>query len=672
MAKLLAALLSALYFTVESISRLIVAVFTALPLPHHKTSPRSSLTAENEPGIHTRRASDNTLPYIVLPENLFEMLQHGHELSGNGPCLGYRSSRKSKYQWLAYQDLIDRSVNFGAGLMTLGGKSGCEYLIGIFAKSSVEWTVAEYGCYAYGMATAPLYDSLGPEACQQTVKNCEIEIMVCGDDEQVHTLLDGDNFPNRLHTVITVEQLSGNRVAEIEKLGLKVLTIAQVEEIGKVNPRPLALAPTDSLASLIFTSGTTGPPKGAMLSHAHFLLELKSFMQSTNPIRLTTDDTALAIFPLAHILGRVLNMVVLVHGGKVAFMSGDINGMLSDAQELKPTFFVFVPRLMNRLYDQIHVDMKSSWFGRLVGPIAYAAKFRDMKRGIFTNQSIWDKLIFRKYQKLLGGRLRMGMIGSAAADGNILNFTRAALGCYIFEMYGQTEAGGAITSTRYGDCTTGHVGIPFVDVEIKLVDVPEMGYFAKEQRGEICSRSNFMMKGYYKMPGKTAEALDEDGWLHTGDIGMWTEEGKLKVFDRKKHIFKLSQGEYLAPERLENIFSRSDYHTNIFIDGDSKYPYCVALVYPNYEALGVSREKATRLANGRRSAHEDFIREKILEDLVRFGKEAKLKSYEIPKKISILEEPFSLENNCLTPSQKTRREVVRTLYRDQINKMYAD
>jgi len=151
----------------------------------------------------------------------------------------------------------------------------------------------------------------------------------------------------------------------------------------------------------------------------------------------------------------------------------------------------------------------------------------------------------------------------------------------------------------------------------------------------------------------------------------FNQDGKLKVFDRKKHIFKLSQGEYLAPERLESVFSRSNFITNIFVDGDSKYPYPVALVYPHYEALEISPSQITH-KNGVRSSHEAYVREQIMEDLVRLGKEAKLMSYEIPKKISILEESFSEENNCLTPSQKTKREVVRTLHRDRIRGLYED
>jgi len=205
------------------------------------------------------------------------------------------------------------------------------------------------------------------------------------------------------------------------------------------------------------------------------------------------------------------------------------------------------------------------------------------------------------------------------------------------------------------------------------VDVPEMGYYAKNHCGEICSRSPFTMNGYYRMPDKTKETLDEEGWLHTGDIGMWTEEGKLKIFDRKKHIFKLSQGEYLAPERLEGVFGRSSLITNVFVDGDSKYPFPVALVYPNYEAFNVSPSQTTQVKyDGRETSHKTYIREKIMEEFTRLAKDSKLKSYEIPKVVAILEEPFSVANNCLTPSQKTKRDVIRVLHRECLRKMYEN
>jgi len=323
---------------------------------------------------------------------------------------------------------------------------------------------------------------------------------------------------------------------------------------------------------------------------------------------------------------------------------------------------------MNRLYDQIRADMEKTFFGRTMGKLGLAAKMRDMKNGIFSKNTVWDSLLFHKYQAMLGGKIRGSMTGSAAIEGNVLNFIRGVFGCYVFEVYGQTEACGPISCTSYGDMTTGHVGIPFVDVEVKLVDVPEMGYFAANHCGEICSRSPFTMRGYYNMPEKTAEAIDDEGWLHTGDIGMWTEEGKLRIFDRKKHIFKLSQGEYLAPERLEGVFGRSSLMTNVFVDGDSKHPYPVALVYPNYEAFQISPSQIPH--DGRESSHKTYVHGKIMEEFVRLAKENKLKSYEIPKKMTILEEPFSVANNCLTPSQKTKRETIRTIHRDCLRKMY--
>ncbi|XP_055355742.1 long-chain-fatty-acid--CoA ligase 1-like [Paramacrobiotus metropolitanus] len=625
---------------------------------------RRKNVSESDGIIHRRRTITNAGEKLrmVFPETLYDVMLFGKQLSDNGPCVGYRPSKDAAYVYLSYEQLLKRSRDFGAGLLTLGGHVGSGSLVGLFAKNCVEWTMVEYGCLAYGMVTAPLYDSLGSESCFQVTEFYEIQVMVCGGDSHIKTLTGNGQLPASLRTIITIDPLPEDRVVEIESLGVKVLTVAAVEEMGRANPRPVSPSKPDDLATLIFTSGTTGMAKGVMLTHREFVACLKSLMTTFMPIRFSPDDTALGFLPLPHIFERIVEKIIHLHGGKVGYLSGDITSLFKDAKDVQPTFFPFAPRLMCRIHDQIETDINRSAWRYFVAKIALAFKKLEMQSGVFRNNSVWDWLLFKRYQAMLGGKIRVGLTGSAATDGEVLNFTRAVFGCYIFEAYGQSEACGPITCTPYGEVSADHVGVPFFNVEVKLVDVPEMGYYASDGKGEICSRSPCNMHGYFKMPEKTAETIDKDGWLHTGDIGMWLPNGNLKIFDRKKHVFKLSQGEYLAPERLESAFNRSSLITNIFIDGDSKYPFCVALVYPNYDALGGPKDNPT----------PEAVKQVIMDELIRIGNESKFKSYEIPKKIFILDEAFSVENGCVTPSQKTQRDGVRTRYRNLIVGLYKE
>ncbi|XP_055355753.1 long-chain-fatty-acid--CoA ligase 1-like [Paramacrobiotus metropolitanus] len=532
----------------------------------------------------------------------------------------------------------------------------------------MEWTLAEYGCLAYGLVTAPLFDSLGYEACAQLIEFCGIEVVVCDGDDHVDALLGHGQLPKTLRTIITVDQLPVERVIDLDNHGVKFFTMDDVEKLGRSNPVPVCPSEPDQLATLLFTSGTTGMAKAVMITHRQFVLFLKSMTQSMLPAKMTPEDSTLGFLPLAHIAERFIEKLIHVHGGKVGYISGDIRNpkvLYADAKEVQPTYFFFVPRIMTRIHNEIQADLNRNIFKRIAAALGILCKTVEMQWGIFRNDSFWDRWLFHKYQAMLGGKVRISQTGSAPTDGKVLNFMRAAFGCYVAENYGQTESCGPFTGTVYGDLAADQVGIPFPDTEIKLVDVPKMGYRAADGKGELCARADFLMKGYFKMEDKTAKTIDQDGWLHTGDIGMWLPDGNLRIFDRKKHVFKLSQGEYLAPERLEGAFSRSDLISNIFIDGDSKYPYCVALIYPKYDAM-----KAGKIKSENKQATE-AVKKQLIDELTRIGHDRHMKSYEIPKKIHILDEGFSMENGCLTPSNKTKREHIRTKFKKEIAQLYA-
>lgn len=215
-------------------------------------------------------------------------------------------------------------------------------------------------------------------------------------------------------------------------------------------------------------------------------------------------------------------------------------------------------------------------FKKILANRAVNAKLANLEKSGSVTHSVYDRLVFNKFRDVVGGRVTKMVTGSAPISKDVLNFLKIAFCCPIYEGYGQTETAAAATITCYGDPETGHVGGPVSSIEIKLVDVPEMNYTSKDvvngkphPRGEICFRGNNVFVGYYNAPEKNAEAFDEDGWLHSGDIGMIYPNGAVKIIDRKKNIFKLAQGEYIAPEKLENVFNKSPIAMQTFIYGDS-------------------------------------------------------------------------------------------------------
>ncbi|XP_031438471.1 long-chain-fatty-acid--CoA ligase 5 [Clupea harengus] len=362
--------------------------------------------------------------------------------------------------------------------------------------------------------------------------------------------------------------------------------------------------------------------------------------------------------------------VVYHVGGRVGFFQGDIKLLPDDMKTLKPTIFPVVPRLLNRVYDKVQSGAQSP-FKKWLLNFAVERKIAEVRRGIVRNDSIWDRLIFHKVQESLGGCVRILVTGAAPISPSVLNFLRACLGCQIFEAYGQTECTAGCTFAVPGDWTSGHVGAPIPCNVVKLVDVEEMNYFASNGEGEVCVKGKNVFVGYLKDPEKTAEALDSEGWLHTGDIGKWLPSGVLKIIDRKKNIFKLAQGEYIAPERIENVYVRSSPVAQVFVHGDSLQSFLVAVVVPDPEVLPGFAEKLGVSGSLEELCKKQEVKKAILSDLLRLGKEAGLKSFEQVKDLHLHPEQFTIENGFLTPTLKAKRADLTKFFKPQIDSIYS-
>uniref|UniRef100_A0A8C1W5F1 Long-chain-fatty-acid--CoA ligase n=1 Tax=Cyprinus carpio TaxID=7962 RepID=A0A8C1W5F1_CYPCA len=561
---------------------------------------------------------DNLISYLYEDaQTLYDVFQRGLRVSGNGPCLGYRK-KGQPYQWLRYKQVSDRAVFLGSGLIHRGQKPSQESFIGIFAQNR-------------------------PES-----SNSKISTVICDKQDKAETLLDNceKNLTPVLKTIILMDPYDSALIDRSSKSGVEVLSLKDVEALGKNNhQKPVPPKPED-LSIVCFTSGTTGDPKGAMLTHENVVADAAGVVKTFESVFVPVpSDVSISFLPLAHMFERVVQTVLYSVGGRVGFFQGDIRLLPDDMKALKPTVFPVVPRLLNRVYDKVHSGAQTPFKKWLLN------------------------FAIEKKRAEMGGVM---VTGAAPISPTVLTFLRASLGCQIFEAYGQTECTAACSFTIPGDWHTGHVGVPVPCNIVKLVDVEEMNYFASNGEGEVCVKGKNVFCGYLNDPEKTAEALDKDGWLHTGDIGKWLPSGVLKIIDRKKNIFKLAQGEYIAPEKIENVYIRSAPVAQVFVHGDSLQSSLVAIVVPDLEVLPGFAEKLGVKGSLEELCKNQEIKKAIISDLNKLGREAGLKSFEQVKDLYLHPDMFTIENGLLTPTLKAKRADLTKFFKVQIESLYAN
>ncbi|XP_013395507.1 long-chain-fatty-acid--CoA ligase 1 isoform X1 [Lingula anatina] len=607
-------------------------------------------------------------------KTLHEGFKRGMRVSEDGPCLGTRTGPNKTYEWMSYGEVYERAKNFGCGLITKGMKPCTDSFLGIFSHNMPEWVIAEQACNMFSMVVVPLYDTLGPEACTFIINQTQMPTVVCDNSERTKALLDQIGNTPSLKCIVCVNfsDISQEIKDSAAKSNIELVSFTSVETLGSNNKQEEVPPRPADLATICYTSGTTGNPKGVMLSHENLMSNVAAVLKTVD-INGGPSDIHISYLPLAHMFERGVQALAFQLGARVGFFQGDVKQLMDDMQELKPTFFPVVPRLLNRLYDRVMAGASTSRIKRTLLNLAIRSKTAELKRGIIRKNSWWDILVFRKIQNLMGGQVRVVITGSAPLADNVLAFSRCAFGCPVIEGYGQTESSAGMSCTLPGDFVGGQVGPPIPCNDIKLVDVPEMEYYARDGKGEVCCRGANVMMGYFKDPEKTKEAIDEDGWLHTGDIGEWTQNWSLKIIDRKKHIFKLAQGEYIAPEKIENIYVRSPLVAQMFVDGNSLQSCLVGIAVPDVEVLETwTKEQGIPGSTMTEWCSNKTLKEAILKDIQQCGKDSGLKSFEQVKDIYLFPELFSLENGMLTPTFKAKRAFLRKHFAQQIADMYKN
>jgi len=575
-----------------------------------------------------------------------------------------------EYKWMTYGEAGTTRSAIGSGLIYRGIPKGAS--VGLYFINRPEWVIVDHACSAYSYVSVPLYDTLGPDAVKYIVNHAVVQAIFCV-PETLNILLSFLSEIPSVRLIVVVGGIDEHIPSLPSTTGVEVLSYSKLLSEGRSSPQPFCPPKPDDVATICYTSGTTGTPKGAVLSHGNLIASVAG---ASLAVKFYSSDVYISYLPLAHIYERANQITVAYFGVAVGFYQGDNLKLTDDMAALRPTIFCSVPRLYNRIYSGITNAVKTS--GGLRERLFNAA-YNAKKQAIFNGKNpspMWDRLVFNKIKEKLGGRVRFMASGASPLSPDVMDFLRVCFGCQVLEGYGMTETSCVITSMEEGDNLSGHVGYPNPGCEVKLVDVPEMNYTSDDRpyaRGEICVRGPIVFHGYHKDEVQTREVVDEDGWLHTGDIGLWFTGGRLKIIDRKKNIFKLAQGEYIAPEKVENVYAKCKFGAQCFVYGDSFNSSLVAVVSVDPDVLkswaaneGIKYNDLGELCSDPRA------RAAVLADLDALGREAKLRGFEFAKAVTLVLDPFTVENGLLTPTFKIKRPQAKAYFAKAIANMYAE
>ncbi|OQS00035.1 Long-chain-fatty-acid--CoA ligase [Thraustotheca clavata] len=652
------------------------------------TIDHSQATAQNGAVYQDLKGLDNA-PNFTLRDKLVQTVKEFPEK----PFLGHRpidaDGNAGPYTWQTYGQCYERIECIASGLahekMLEPTADGNTFLC-IYMKNRPEWVLAQYSAYYLGGTIVPIYDTLGPNATSFILNQTLASTIVCTTAEVNNVLSKAKAVPTLKNIVLCDVSVINNELqTKASELGIKLSTILDIEATGRQNKQEAVDISPSSVAILMYTSGTTGNPKGALLTHAninavrianHARVEIGEALEMLNK-----HPTTLSYLPLAHIAEQTLQASLIHKAGGIGFYQGDPLKILDDIQALRPTIFASVPRLLNRIYDKVmEAALSAGGFKTWLFMKALTTKVSNLQSG-YPTHALYDRLVFSKLRAKLGlDQCKLFFVGAAPLSPAVLSFFRVMLNCMCLEIYGQTEACGCVTMTDHRDLIAGTVGSPLASAELKLVSVPDMGYNVTDTvhgegnqaiavcgRGEVCIRGPSLFLGYFKKPEMTAEVMDKDGWVHSGDIGVWTTDGRLKIVDRKKNLFKLSQGEYVAPEKVENVIQSSTLVAAAFVYGDSLRSSLVAVIVPDESAitnLAATLNLSGTIADWCKSPK---INERILQDIVRVSKAEGLFGFETVRAIHLEPVPFSVDNGLTTPTFKLKRHAATKIYAGEID-----
>lgn len=597
-------------------------------------------------------------------KNLYQLLEHGIKYYSHlTAVVSKENGIWTKKSWSETKKIVDQ---IGNGLLALGLKKS--NTVCILSQTRLEWSMIDLAILSTGGVTVPIYHSNTDDQCAFIINDSESRFIFVEDIYQLQKVLGViDKMPN-LTKIISITNLP-NEMVQMDNQSLQILSLVHVIETGIGYPdddfqKRCSDTEITDIASIVYTSGTTGQPKGAMITHENFLTSIHgSTLSLPNIIGYTTIN----FLPLAHIFARS-NQFVHFFNGVTQWYAQNLTTLSEDLKDSKPNFFCGVPRVFEKVYNKIIAKVNINgglskkiffWALEIGHQVSILLRSRQLiPKSLQLKYNIAKVLVFNKILDQLGGRLKFVVSGGAPLSIEILEFFHA-VGIIIIEGYGLTETTSATHCNRYKDLNFGTVGPPIEGVECKLAD-----------DGEVLIRGKNIMIGYYKNEELTKEALDMNRWYYTGDIGVIDERDCLKIVDRKKDLIVTSGGKKIAPQKLENLLKSSQYINEGMVYGDKKKFISALITGDQDQILKWAKDKNIPFKDYEELSYKQEVIQLFQQEIDIINNE--LASFESIKKFYLLPRDFSLEKDELTPSLKLKRPIIIKHFEKILDQFYEE
>jgi long-chain acyl-CoA synthetase len=590
------------------------------------------------------------------PDNLVDLFESAIERFPHNNLFGITTPDRSSLNWMTYQDVGRRTANLRSGLSQLGVKKGDA--VGIIANNRPEWAIAAFATYGLEGRYVPMYEAELVKTWRYIIADAGVKVLLISKPEIMEKLKGiKEEIPSLEHVYLIEGEGPG--------------TMADLEEQGSKKPVPPTAPSAHDIAVLVYTSGTTGDPKGVLLTHGNVMHVARCGYEMYPD--LNQNSRSLSILPWAHSYGQVAELYNWFQfGGSMGFME-KVETLADDLALVQPTFLLAVPRVFNRIYSGLWVKMREAGGIKLKlfeAAVASAKKKREMaERGesSFGNNlklSILDKLVFSKIRQRLGGRLEGSLTASATMNPDVSRFF-FDMGVPVYDCYGLSETSPAVTISCPTKFRVGTVGVPIEDVKV-VVDKTVVEPGAED--GEVIVYGPNVMQGYHNKPKETKAVMTDDGGFRTGDRGRLDEDGFLVITGRIKEQFKLENGKYVFPADIEEDIKLLPAVDNIMIYGDGK-PHVIGLVFPNVETLTKYARDNNISEDPNNLDASPTLRDYLTKEISTQLKD-KYGGYEIPRKFVYLNEDFTVDNGMLTQTMKLKRRIVLEKYDKKIQGIY--